>query len=77
MTTKPILLAIEYRYSVKPDEILTAEGGPHIIKDKLVEGVAEHLDKVHAPISINREEYELIKELREIDPISREKEGNT
>jgi hypothetical protein len=35
------------------------------------------LDKVHAPISINREEYELIKELREIDPISRKEEGNT
>jgi hypothetical protein len=37
----------------------------------LVEGVAEHLDNVHTPISINREENELIQALREIDPISR------
>ena len=68
---------IEYRYSVKPDETITAEGGPHIIKDKLVEGVAEHVDAGDTPLSINREEYELIKELREIDPISRKEEGNT
>ena len=75
--TKPILLAIEYRYSVKPDEIITAEGGPHIIKDKLVESVAEHVDAGDTPLFINREECELITALREIYPISREEEGNT
>ena len=75
--TKLILLAIEYRYSVQPDEIITAEGGPHIIKDKLVESVAEHMDAGDTPLFINREECELITAFREIDPISRKEKGNT
>ena len=37
----------------------------------MVEGVAEHLDNIHTPLSINREENELITALREIEPISR------
>jgi len=39
--------------------------------------VTEQWDNVRTPISINREENELIKALREIDPISRKEEGNT
>jgi len=62
---------------VTPDEIITAEGGPHVIKDKLVESVAENVDAGYTPLFINREECELITALREIDSISRKEKGNT
>ena len=57
--------------------IITAEGGPHIIKDKLLEDVAENVDAGDTSLFINREECELITTLREIDSISRKEKGNT
>ncbi len=47
------------------------EGDHYMIKDRLNESVAEHVDNFHAPLSINNEEYELIKALRELDPLGR------
>jgi len=57
--------------------IITAEGDPHIIKDKLLEDVAEKVDAGDTPLFINREVCELITALQEIDPISRKEKGNT
>ena len=48
-----------------------------MIKDKLVEGVAEHVDAGDTPLFINRGEYELTTALREMYPIGRKEEGNT
>ena len=72
--TKPILLLIESRWSILPDQILTGEGFDsekvkrYVSEQSHTEGLSEPLGPYPQP---TEHEYELISALRELDPISR------